>query len=215
MYIIGDVHGCYIQLLKLIDKIKEHSNSDTPDICFVGDLIDRGPQSREVVELVKNNYHCVLGNHEDAMVEAMATEDPTNSVWYEYNGGDTTLKSYEDHPEQLQEHLDWFKTLPVYKEFPDVKIHDTRSRHLVASHSSIARVWDQRNEVDIKEHTIWNRDVQYGTLKSANEIYNVFGHTPVKKPLLKPGYALIDTGAAYGFKLTALHVPSLDIITQE
>ena len=61
MIIIGDVHGCYKTLIALIEKLPKDRN-----ITFVGDLIDRGPGSKDVVEFVrKNNYRCVRGNHED------------------------------------------------------------------------------------------------------------------------------------------------------
>ncbi|MCT7603919.1 metallophosphoesterase [Aliarcobacter butzleri] len=62
IYIIGDVHGCYKSLIALIDKLP---NKEKSKICFVGDLVDRGMYSYEVVKFVmENNYDCVLGNHE-------------------------------------------------------------------------------------------------------------------------------------------------------
>lgn len=60
LYIIGDVHGCYKTLLSLIKKLPKNAK-----LCFVGDLCDRGKNSKEVIAFVKsNNYDCVLGNHE-------------------------------------------------------------------------------------------------------------------------------------------------------
>jgi serine/threonine protein phosphatase 1 len=60
VWVIGDVHGEYDTLSKLLKKIPTGS-----EIVFVGDLIDRGKHSSDVVELVrKNNYKVVLGNHE-------------------------------------------------------------------------------------------------------------------------------------------------------
>lgn len=62
IYIIGDVHGCYKTLLALIDQFPNKQNSK---IVFVGDLIDKGTNSCEVVEFIINNkYDCVMGNHE-------------------------------------------------------------------------------------------------------------------------------------------------------
>lgn len=66
MIIIGDVHGGFDTLRKLVDKLPQDEN-----ICFVGDLIDRGPKSVEVVDFViDNGFDCVLGNHEDLMIQA-------------------------------------------------------------------------------------------------------------------------------------------------
>ncbi|MFY4844058.1 metallophosphoesterase, partial [Aliarcobacter butzleri] len=63
IYIIGDVHGCYKSLLALIEQLPNKKNSK---IVFVGDLIDRGKNSCEVIELIiNNNYDCVMGNHEE------------------------------------------------------------------------------------------------------------------------------------------------------
>lgn len=58
MIVIGDVHGEYDMLMRLMDTLP-HKN-----IIFVGDLIDRGPDSSKVVSFVKDNgYKCVVGNH--------------------------------------------------------------------------------------------------------------------------------------------------------
>ncbi|MCR9145081.1 MAG: metallophosphoesterase [bacterium] len=64
MIIIGDVHGCYKSLRALVKKCPPEP------ICFVGDLIDRGPDSKGVVEFVRGEGHqCVLGNHEELMIK--------------------------------------------------------------------------------------------------------------------------------------------------
>jgi len=77
-YIIGDIHGCYDELIKLEDKIKEHSekNNISPFIISVGDLIDRGNKSKDVLEHFfngnKNKTHLALmGNHELLMIQAI------------------------------------------------------------------------------------------------------------------------------------------------
>ena len=61
IYLIGDVHGCYKTLCALIDRLPRGSDSK---ICFVGDLIDRGEGSFEVVQLaMRCGYAAVMGNH--------------------------------------------------------------------------------------------------------------------------------------------------------
>jgi bis(5'-nucleosyl)-tetraphosphatase (symmetrical) len=77
-YIIGDIHGCYDELVKLEEKIKEHSikNKISPFIISVGDLIDRGNKSKDVLEYFingsKNKTHLALmGNHELLMIQAI------------------------------------------------------------------------------------------------------------------------------------------------
>ena len=77
-YIIGDIHGCYEELLELEKNIKEHSEKENtlPFIISCGDLIDRGPFSKEVIEHFiegkKNKTHiAILGNHELMMIQAL------------------------------------------------------------------------------------------------------------------------------------------------
>ena len=63
-YVIGDVHGHYNALMKLVKNLPSNAK-----LVFVGDLIDRGSQSREVIKFVRENGHlCVLGSHEKMMI---------------------------------------------------------------------------------------------------------------------------------------------------
>lgn len=208
MYIIGDVHGCYKTLMALVNKLPKDAK-----LCFVGDLIDRGPQSADVIEFVKSNNHdCVLGNHEYMMAD---TDTENHGLWI-MNGGDTTMKNYHQNIPLLKEHIEWIRTLPYIIDYQTTlpKLND---RHLLVSHSSAANYMAHNGSED---DIIWNRDVAHGTLKSTNNFYNVFGHTPTKEPLITNFCANIDTGAVYtdvkGYgKLTAIHWPSLKITQQE
>jgi serine/threonine protein phosphatase 1 len=182
-------------------------------LCFVGDLIDRGPDSAKVVEFVKSNNHdCILGNHECMMLDYIPPGPyGGTSLWYQ-NGGIETMSSYSDD-NLYQEHLKWINTLPYYIEYPELKLGN---RYLVVSHSSFAYHPKKQD----KEDLLWNRYVNNRTLPSANDFYNIFGHTVQKKPLIKEYFACIDTGAVFkerkGYgKLTAIHFPSLEVIQQE
>jgi len=241
MIVIGDVHGCYKTLRALLDKIPdEHKDR----VCFAGDLIDRGPRSREVVQFVMDNgYDCVQGNHEQMMVHFYEGHDPWNWIG---QGGRETEDSYydadEDLPEEhrmkhnmylnkevLQKHLDWIDKLPVAIEYKDCKTPD--GRHLVVSHSICHNYWKMLNGEDeerVKLATTmiaWNRN--FGNLKDKG-FYNVIGHTPqMNGPKITKVYANVDTGAFCGHGrfqkwkekklgyLTALHVPTMTIYQQE
>lgn len=117
--IIGDVHGHYDGLMQLLDAI-----APSPDdhIYFLGDLIDRGPKSSDVVEFVKQSQHtCLLGNHEQLMLDAFPQGrpfTPTMQAWL-YSGGRATLSSYTD-PDLLLEHLEWMQSLPPYLDLGDL-----------------------------------------------------------------------------------------------
>jgi serine/threonine protein phosphatase 1 len=220
IHIIGDVHGCYKTLIALVEKLRK-KDEEIP-IVFCGDLIDRGPKSKEVIDFaIDNNFLCVLGNHEDMMKKELKSPLLSISNWYLNNGGKETIKSYNspEDDEKLNEHLDFISKLPYYIEFPNLKITTDKERHLVVSHSSIARYYDLRYTEDPFQ-IIWNRDIEHGTLPSKEPIYNVFGHTVKSEPVIEKQFADIDTGAvfkdykSYG-NLTSIHFPSLKITKQE
>ena len=111
--IIGDVHGHYDGLMMLMELL---APSQSDQIYFLGDLVDRGPKSCQVVEFVKRQgYACLQGNHEELMMTACNKErqDYMSFQMWSSCGGQETLESY-DSPTLLQEHLEWFQTLPTY-----------------------------------------------------------------------------------------------------
>jgi len=226
IYVIGDVHGCLNTLKALISKLPISAK-----IVFVGDLIDRGSNSVEVVKYIRTNgWDCVLGNHEYAMVEngELLLEEPnqiTTNTWTsnKYNvGGLETLQSYQslnNSIDRFKDDIEWMKRLPLYLEYKNFKTKDNRT--LVVSHSCIDDVWslkDSEGEFD-------KEDFQTKVLYSRNkepfdnkEIFNVFGHTPTKEPIVEKHFANIDTGSCYKEKygiLTALEFPSMKLILQE
>jgi serine/threonine protein phosphatase 1 len=117
--IIGDIHGYYQGLMRLLEEI-----APTPEdqIYFLGDLIDRGPQSAQVVEFVKqNNYRCLLGNHELMLLNVVGNNFNSNQIiqsWL-FSGGQATITSYQA-AQIPQDHLEWFKNLPIYMDLGDV-----------------------------------------------------------------------------------------------
>jgi serine/threonine protein phosphatase 1 len=117
--IIGDVHGHYQGLMNLLDTI---APSEADQIYFLGDLIDRGPQSAQVVDFVRDKgYLSLLGNHEQMLIDAF----PNNQIhqhsfqsWL-YAGGNTTIDSYGGNTQHLLEHVQWMRTLPLYWDIGD------------------------------------------------------------------------------------------------
>lgn len=116
---IGDIHGHYDGLMRLLEAV----DLDLQDnVYFVGDLIDRGPQSRQVVDYVRNNgYRCVMGNHEQLLLEAFPNGEahmPAFQGWL-YSGGQSTLSSYTK-VDDLFDHVNWIKSLPFYLDLGDI-----------------------------------------------------------------------------------------------
>lgn len=222
--VIGDVHGSYKTLLALISKLPK----GVP-ITFVGDLIDRGPDSNSVVQYVMENGHdCVLANHEHMMLVALGLSkdqcyDP--QLWY-WNGADQTNHSYPDR-KVFRQHLEWIATLPKYHEYPDV-VND-KGQHLFVSHAAVMPFGpitnynlDKACNLDvpnsmIEETIIWYRR----TPAKLENRFHVFGHTPIAKAEITDYYACIDTGAVYKNRsaklgrLTALRFPEMELFEQE
>ncbi len=116
--IIGDVHGHYETLLNLLEFI---SLNQEDEVYFLGDLIDRGPESAQVVQFVMdNNYPCLMGNHEQMLIEAVGSGEIIANLlqsWV-YTGGYTTLLSYNHNIPH--DHIEWMKNLPLYLDLGDL-----------------------------------------------------------------------------------------------
>lgn len=196
MLILTDIHGCYYTMLQLLAKCPKDQQ-----IVFAGDLVDRGPHSRQVVEYaMKNKIPTVAGNHESL---ALFHHNRINSTIYKdhdiwlLNGGQSTLDSWgsDKLPDDV---LDWMAALPYYLEY----------RNLLVSHNGHGKgTKTKRNifgEEDPRDMLLWYRDTNFPDDGS----YRVFGHTSSDEPEITETYANIDTAAAYGGGLTAFHWPS-------
>lgn len=198
--VIGDIHGCYNELKKLIsDLITENVYNHKKDkLIFLGDYIDRGDDSRLVVKFIRslqeeNKWDVValMGNHEDMALEYFAGDK--YSGWT-YNGYEHTLKSYEGHDDELLDDLEWMKTLPLYYE----------DDNFIYVHAGI----NKRLPMDkqLKNTLLWTREAfLYDSSEYDKRV--IFGHTPT---YFEPYYSYcgndicIDTGCVYGGSLTAL-----------
>ena len=233
-YIIGDIHGEYATLLALIAKLPKDA-----ELIFVGDLIDRGASSREVIAFIReNNHRAVLGNHEELMINYGTSFTKTYSKstnpsflhnWYN-NGGDATLFSYgllkydkkegmmcienSTMLEQFLDDIEWLKTLPLYIELPQ-KINNLP---VVITHASCADVWYHHNNPDgeatFREYALWHRKDP----KPTSEIYNIFGHTPVEFGVeIEEHFTNVDTGCyikKHGYnELSAFCVETQEVVS--
>ena len=219
IYIIGDVHGCFNTLLELI---KQFPKKEKSQICFVGDVVDRGLFSCDVVELIiQNGYKMVMGNHERRLLnnqlEFLSNKVPFDRSWFFGNGGEATYRSYFGQSTEFkQRHVDFLESRPVYLEFKDYKTQN--GEHLVVSHSAVGNMWELRNDKyaseEFKRHLLSGR----GDEMQVSGIFNVYGHTPVREVKFYKNSADIDTGCVFnevGYdKLSALEFPSMKIYTQ-
>ncbi|WP_319419822.1 metallophosphoesterase family protein [Pleurocapsa sp. FMAR1] len=115
--VIGDVHGHYDALIALLDSISPTSEDK---VYFLGDLIDRGPKSAQVVDFVmRNQYTCLRGNHEEMLLDVVGRGEVSIDLYqgWLYSGGHSTVASYDS--KIPQEHIDWIKSLPLYLDLGD------------------------------------------------------------------------------------------------
>ena len=189
--IIGDIHGCFYSLKHLWDKIQP-KYQDT--IIFVGDYIDRGNHSFEVINFLREqkrkfpNLILLKGNHEDLCERAI--KENNVYLWY-YNGGGATVNSFEEH------NADWSGLLPFISSLPTfAKIEE---RKLVVVHANMPTALEPEDEE--YENLIWSRE-----FKNNSEYMIVCGHTRHKHPRIyvNPNEIIcIDTGCVGGGELTA------------
>jgi len=192
--VIGDIHGCIKTLQVIFKKLK----NETEEIYTVGDLIDRGPSSKSVVQFcIDKDIKLTKGNHEDMLINAISHPNKNNIFLHYRNGGNKTAKSYinktdiDGYIEYFDEvkslgHYDFLKHLPLTYEFPKV----------VISHAGIIEGGD-------RETILWNKNI----LPQKLDKLQVIGHTPFRSYLYYEDYYInIDTGCVYDNKLTGIVV---------
>ena len=137
--LIGDIHGYATELKALLTKMDYQEidgvwqHPDERQVIFLGDFVDRGPEQIETVQIAKamvdkGKALAVMGNHEYNAV-AWATQEPANSSEYLRPHTDKNLHQHREFLEQVGEgselhdiFLEWFKTLPLFLDLPDLRV---------------------------------------------------------------------------------------------
>lgn len=217
VYAIGDIHGC----LRLLEALHEKILADAegrPEgrkvVIYLGDYVDRGPESRQVIDLLLDDplpgFEAVhlKGNHEDLMLDFL--DDPAQGPGWIVNGGVATLASYDVVPKQalpLSEllaglHADFRAALPErHRAFlAGLGLHHTEGDYAFV-HAGI------RPGVPLaaqsEEDLLWIREEFLWSSASHGRVV-VHGHTPVTEPDIRPNRIGIDTGAVLYGVLTCL-----------
>jgi serine/threonine protein phosphatase 1 len=194
IYAVGDIHGCHDHLRAAVAKIKAHAGAHPHRVIFLGDYVDRGPDSRAVVNLVKNLvadtsapgiWRALRGNHEQMMIAAQRGQEL--DLWLD-NGGVETEASYTGYHNEMRQHVEWLETLPTIIETENhIFVHAGLSpRHALADQPEEVLLWArgwQKNDHDFGKHV-------------------VYGHQAAELPELRQFSSCLDTGACYGGALT-------------
>ena len=193
-YAIGDLHGRFDLLCEAISLAENHAGVEGGVFVVCGDFIDRGPQSRAIIDLLlqgptSSNWEWVVlkGNHEDMMLQCL---ELSSIQWWVGNGGGQTLQSYGySHGDQLhplkipQEHLDWLRDLPIY--------HIDQHRAFVHAGFNPALPLEEQNEQEM----MWQRDPRNNDYSFMGK-HVVHGHEQYADgPILTKNKSNIDTFA--------------------
>lgn len=199
---IGDVHGCYKELKHLLDEISFDEKEDR--LIFVGDLINKGPHSLKVLDfVVRNDYECVLGNHEWGFLKAL--DEP------KYRRKRFELL-YEEMGKKRESYIQWMRELPLYIEDEKfICIHGGLEPGvpLEKQQAQIAtriRTWGgDPNDMDNPKDPPW-----YEFYEGTKPV--IFGHWAMKGLVLKDNVIGIDTGCVWGGRLTAFILEENEIV---
>jgi serine/threonine protein phosphatase 1 len=206
-YVIGDIHGCVRELACLIARLPLERQDQ---LVFLGDYIDRGPDSRGVVSYLldlqkESSYDVVFlkGNHEDMLLSYLGLAGQHGEMFF-YNGGQATLVSYGLSSKDLSSqavlasmpagHIEFYQGLKSYCTVgPYLCVHAGIHPQKSLQEQTEAELLWIRNKFIYSSHAL-----PYTIL---------FGHTPQTDVLYDLPYKIgLDTGLVYGNKLSCLEI---------
>jgi protein phosphatase len=221
--IIGDIHGCYDELVELLNKLG-FETAETDRIVpppgrkavFLGDLVDRGPKTPEVLRLVmsmvaRGNALCVPGNHDVKLLRKLRGRNVQLT-----HGLAETLEQLKPMP----------ALLPAIEQFIDSLIghYVLDEGRLVVAHAGMKERYIGRASARVREFALYGETTgetdEFGLPVRYNwageyrgNAHVVYGHTPVPEADWLNRTINIDTGCVFGGKLTALRWPEKEIIS--
>jgi serine/threonine protein phosphatase 1 len=193
---IGDIHGNLELLLNLVEK-QIKFNPDTDVLVFLGDYIDRGGYSLEVVSYLKNlkslypeNIVLLMGNHEDLVQTYLNEPTPSNLYNWVSNGGDATIRNFGGLGMVRRALAPFIVSLNLY--------YETDTHIFVHGGVPSGKTPSTSDADDL----LWDRDFENTTGKTI-----VVGHTPHSSVTRYPnGVIVTDTGAFHTGRLSAYDV---------
>lgn len=213
LYAIGDIHGRFDLMAAALNRIV--SNEKSGKIVFLGDYVDRGPQSMEVIRTamhldtrlntgdfknIWDDWELVFlkGNHEAMTWSAYNGLDIR--MWLA-NGGTNTLDSYDakDIQDLPDHHMTWINNLPLY--------------HIDGCHFFCHAMphYGKSLEKQSANHLLWERYPREPDGLFLDKYYVVHGHTPIDKPFVGEYRCDLDTGAVFsdGYLTVGLFEPDV------
>jgi protein phosphatase len=224
--IVGDIHGCLSETLELLDRLGYQcarvgghyavSHADGRKLIFVGDLVDRGPNSPGVVQLVRDAIasgvgFCVAGNHDVKLSKALRGRDVKLT-----HGLAESLEQLKDSTSEAKtEVAEFLDGLVSHYVFDDGR--------LVVAHAGLREEMHGRGSGMVRQFAMYGETTgetdEYGLPVRYNwaadyrgKAMVVYGHTPVPESEWLNNTICIDTGCVFGGKLTALRYPERELV---
>ncbi|MDX3311567.1 polynucleotide kinase-phosphatase [Streptomyces sp. NPDC054884] len=216
--IIGDIHGCASELESLLGKLgyADGVHPEGRQAVFVGDLVDRGPDSpavlRRVMSMVKSgNALCVPGNHENKYGRFLKgrnvqhTHGLAETIEQMAGESDEFRAEVREFIDKLVSHyvLDGGRLVVCHAGLPE-KYHG-RTSGRVRSHALYGETTGETDEFGLPVRYPWAEDYR-------GRAAVVYGHTPVPEATWLNNTICLDTGAVFGGKLTALRWPERELV---
>lgn len=178
-YVFGDIHG---ELQKLENILGQITLGKDEQLVFLGDYVDRGKRSAQVVELLirlkKEGAIVIKGNHDEMLVNWSKDRNKIENLYWERNYLSKTKKSYYKLGwSKFPEHISFIDNLPLMHCTPTFSFTHSGAQNML---------WGRENE-----------DVELFP-----GLYNIHGHTPLERPYFGKNRSNLDTGACFGGKLT-------------
>jgi protein phosphatase len=216
--IVGDIHGCGSELESLLGKLGyvDGVHPEGRTAVFVGDLVDRGPDSpgvlRRVMSMVKSgNALCVPGNHENKYGRHLKgrkvqhTHGLAETIEQMEGASEEFLAEVREFIDGLVSHyvLDGGRLVVCHAGLPE-KYHG-RTSGRVRSHALYGETTGETDEFGLPVRYPWAEDYR-------GRAAVVYGHTPVPEATWLNNTICLDTGAVFGGKLTALRWPERELV---
>ena len=203
IFAIGDVHGCADELAELLEVLPLRDDST---IVTLGDYIDRGPNSRRVLELLmeareRHRVVTLAGNHEEMLREFLDGSDAGRVARFILNGGSTTLADFAN------DHGEWVIPADFVRFLDDLLLWYETDDHFFVHAGVPDRALAEIDPVRDRDELLWIRRAFISNPRSWEKRI-VHGHTPVNAVELSATRINVDTACAYGGFLTAIELPS-------
>ena len=230
--IIGDVHGCFDELVTLLERLgyRLETRTDTSGetrfsvvhpqgrkAVFVGDLVDRGPGVANVLKLVMSMTAdgvglCVAGNHESKLVRRLRGRN----VQVSHGLAESLAQLEKESPEFRQQITQFMDGLISHYVLDD--------GNLVVAHAGMKTEYQGRASARVRDFCLYGETTgetdEFGLPVRANwaadyrgKAMVVYGHTPVMEPAWLNRTINVDTGYVFGGKLTALRYPERELVS--